>query len=330
MTQLRYPRPPGVGLVVIALVLWTTAVAAEIVRGGGSRATDCICVFDAAGANLPAPPKEPRRVDCTDGDAACDSDGSRNGRCAIDVRVCLNSTAVAGCTPQETDSVVVDHALDNGDPRFDPDFQALQQRIDFLGLPDNDVADDCTVPSSMTLALRPTSSAKMRKSKKRIRLAAEGVAGGKSRRDRDRLKVICRPEGDGIYLPTDLYEGTFDRIRNQIFSTSCALSACHDSETAAGGLILLPNVAYSQLVGVTPTNGLAAADGLERIAPGDPERSFLYRKITHDLLSGYGEGMPLGEPMLPEDWIELIRLWILGDASSGPAPETGWVEGTED
>ncbi|RMD85615.1 MAG: hypothetical protein D6815_01500, partial [Candidatus Dadabacteria bacterium] len=219
---------------------------ATIVAGGGSKTADCIAVFDATGANKPAPPKMPRRVDCTDGDPACDMDAVRNGSCTFDLRVCVNSTALAGCVPDLADSVTVDHAVDNGDRRFDPEFQALQQRVDLLGFPGNDLLDACTIPSTVTVRLKgPRPSSKMGTNRKRVRLLATGTAGGKTHKDRDRIKFICRPEGDRIYLPRDLYSGTFDRIAQQIFAPRCALSGCHDSETASASLILLPNAAYS-------------------------------------------------------------------------------------
>ncbi len=320
------------GLSVASLLVATfpAGLHAAIVGGGGSRTTDCISVFDAPGANSPAPPKTPRRVDCIDGDPFCDTDGLRNGVCIFDLRVCINSTAVIPCVPELADSVAVEHAIDNGDRRFDPDFQALQQRVDLLGFPGNDFFDACTIPGTITVRLKgPRPSSKMGAARKRVRLRATGTAGGKTRKDRDRIKFICRPEGDRIYLPRDLYAGTFDRIAQQIFAPRCALSGCHDSESASASLILLPNAAYSQTVGVTPTNSTAAGDGLLRITPADPVASFLYRKVTFDLPAGYGPGMPLSGPALDGNLTELIRLWILGDPVLGPAPATGWVAGTD-
>ena len=90
----------------------------------------------------------------------------------------------------------------------------------------------------------------------------------------------------------------------------------------------MPNAAYSQLVGVVPTNTVAAIDGLLRVTAGDPDASFLYLKVTHDLAAGYGLGMPLGKGMIDGELQEIIRLWILGDGVLGPAPQLGWVEGT--
>ncbi len=325
---------PYLSLAVAAIVatagLYVRPASAAVVRGGGSKKTDCLSVFDAPGANKPLPPKDPKHVDCVDGDPSCDADGLRNGSCSFDLRVCINSTAIAECVPELTDAVAVDHAVDNGDRRFDPDFQALQQRVDLLGFPGNDFLDACSLTSTVTVSLKgPKANSKMATNRKKVRLLTLGNAGGKARKDRDRIKFTCRPEGDRIYLPRDLYSGTFDRIGQQIFAQRCALSGCHDSETAANALVLLPNAAYSQLVGVSPTNPAALSDGLLRITPGDPVASFLYRKITFDLPAGYGSGMPLSGAALTPDLAELIRLWIIGDGVLGPAPETGWVTGTD-
>jgi hypothetical protein len=39
--------------------------------------------------------------------------------------------------------------------------------------------------------------------------------------------------------------------------------------------------------------------------------------------------MPLGKPTIPADLEEIIRLWIIGDGITGPAPQAGWVIGTD-
>jgi hypothetical protein len=284
-------------------------------------------VFEAPGANKPALPKTPKHVDCIDGDPACDADGLRNAVCIFDLQVCANATGLEKCTPEETDSIVVDHAVDDGDAKFDPDFQALQSRIDTLGFPDNDSLDVCTVASALNVPLRARSGNKFKKGKKRVKLAAEGdVLAKPFARDRDKMNFTCRPEGDGIYAPTDLYTSTFERISQQVFAPSCAISACHDSESGptSGNLILLPGAAYSQTVGVTPDNPIAAGAGLLRVTPNDEVASYLYRKITCDLAPGWGDCMPLVGPDVDADLIEIIRLWILDGA-----PSTGWVPGTD-
>jgi hypothetical protein len=306
-----------------ALVVASSAEA-TIVGGGGPRSTDCVSVFDAA-VNHPIPPRTPKNVDCVDGDPACDADGTRNAQCSFDLRLCVNSTAFATCTPVRADSLTVDHALDNGDRKFDPEFQALQQRADLLNFPDVTALDRCTLLTGITVRLRPPPSiGKWFKSHKVVTLTARGFATAKIATDRDRMKFTCRPEGDGLYGPRDLYTGTFDRIGQQLFVPTCAVSGCHDSETHQNDLILHPGGAHSELVGVTPFNGAAAADGLQLVLPGDPDMSFLYRKVTGDLLPAYGVRMPFGGPPVSNAMVDIIRLWILDGA-----PATGWVDGTD-
>lgn len=321
--------------ILLPLLAWCTvamgggASHAAIVDGGGAKATDCLGVFDVPGANKPAPPRAPRRVDCVDGDPTCDADGERNGRCEFDVRLCVNSSATSNCQPGETRSLTIAHAEDDGDPRFDPDFQALQLRADLFDLPD-DTPDLCTLNSAISVVLKgPTPRGKMRRNRKRVVMTTVGTVAVGQARDLDSMRFTCRPEGDRRYRARDLYAGTFDRIAQQIFAPRCAISACHDSESSQNNLELLPNSAYAQLVGIAPHNPLAAAGGLLRVLPGDPDASYLYRKITFALEPGWGDGMPLTGPPLSADLIELIRAWIVGDALLGPAPESGWVEGTD-
>src|SRR5262249_22218425 len=143
---------------------------AVVVGGGGSASTDCIAVIDAP-ANSPAAPATPKNVDCVDG-AMCDADHARHGRCLLHVTPCVNSTMIAGCSPFRADSLTIDHALDNGDPKFDTDFQALQSRANVLGFPDDENTDDCTIASAITVKLRPPTSpgTPFKKAKKVLRM----------------------------------------------------------------------------------------------------------------------------------------------------------------
>lgn len=316
-------------LVVIAATV--QPVLSATVVGGGSSTSDCALVLEIPGANKPAPPKAPKSVDCVDGDLACDSDGLRNGECVFPLQLCANSSALAGCTPDRLDAITVDHAIDDGsDPRFDVDFQALQLRATGLGLPTFS-GDDCTLSSAVTVKLRgPDTAGRMKSNRKILGVTATGaLASGAAVTDKDKVKFNCRPEGDGVYLVTDLYSGTFDRIRKQVFAQSCAISACHDSESHTGDLILLSGAAYSNLVGVTPFNSSAALDGVDRVTPGDENLSLLYLKIAGDVPTGYGSAMPYNAPSLDPALVELIRKWIVGDMVLGPAPENGWVTGTD-
>jgi hypothetical protein len=71
---------------------------------------------------------------------------------------------------------------------------------------------------------------------------------------------------------------------------------------------------YESLVGadgagVAVMNAVAAENGWLRVRPGDPEGSFLYRKLK---LPGAGEGapMPVGDVMLSEPYMQALQGWI--------------------
>ena len=71
----------GAALVLLALALPAAAACPGDcpVQGGGGARTDCYVEFDGLAPNEPA--AKPKRVRCTDGDPACDTDGVVNGAC---------------------------------------------------------------------------------------------------------------------------------------------------------------------------------------------------------------------------------------------------------
>lgn len=116
---------------------------------------------------------------------------------------------------------------------------------------------------------------------------------------------------------------SFARIQAEILNTSCATANCHAGASASSGLALTPDVAYEQLLGVTPANPNAVADGLRRVMPGKPDSSLLYHKLVfppghhvHD----YGNSMPSGTQGLTVGQLEYVRQWI-----AAGAPKTGNV-----
>lgn len=305
-----------------ALVLLLPAVAsATIVPGGGPRSLDCLAVFETPVVLAP----NVRQIRCVDGDPACDADGEVNGECRFPISVCANYSGEASCSLQGVQSMFLAHSEDNGDPKFDPDFQALQSRIDNQIDPPSSDADSCTSASNIVVRLKgPYPGNRCRQSAKTLKLTTTSTfQGNRFYTDSDTMKLTCRPS-PGSCDPLSLFDGTYDRIQKQIFNTSCAVSGCHDSESTAGGMLLEIGASYTQTVGVTPTNVTAQGLGWERITPGDPALSFLYHKVTGDLGVGLGSRMPLGRPPLAANLIEIIRLWILAGA-----PETGWVPGTD-
>jgi hypothetical protein len=134
--------------------------------------------------------------------------------------------------------------------------------------------------------------------------------------------VACSPDRPN---PEEISEAgsSFAVLQEQILTPSCAVSGCHDSRNAVGGLDLSPQVAYKNLVGAEPTNPNAKADKLLRIKAGDPYRSFLYTKLDSANLhttDGYGSPMPLGSRALAAGQLEFIKLWI-----AAGAPKNGSV-----
>ncbi len=299
-----------------------------IIGGGGGARTDCLLVL---GTVPNTPLARPRHIRCADG-APCDGDGTVNGVCQFPVIACSNSTFDARCTSPGVDTIVVDHALDNGDPDFDPDFQALQNVVDTLDT-ENDTPDDCTSDIDFRVFLQgPFSDSTCRRGRKLLRITTESdfVAGTVT--DRDRLRMICDPAPSGCD-PMVFFTSAFDRIQRQIFNQSCAVSGCHDSQTyvSSGNLLLEEGSALGNLIGVTPDNDAAETAGWLRVnktsmTTGDPETSFLFRKVSHDLPStDYGLGMPRLRPKLDQSLIDVIEAWILAGAPSGPDT---WPPGT--
>jgi hypothetical protein len=113
--------------------------------------------------------------------------------------------------------------------------------------------------------------------------------------------------------PTVTVEPTFTSIQQNVFAKSCATSSCHGAFGQRGGLILEGDDAYANLVGVLPSNEVALARKLPRVAAGKPDSSFLIVKLTGP---GEGEGdrMPQGNNPLNAQAIEAIRTWIANGA----------------
>ncbi|MEO1272497.1 MAG: hypothetical protein AAFX99_30750 [Myxococcota bacterium] len=105
-------------------------------------------------------------------------------------------------------------------------------------------------------------------------------------------------------------EATLETLQVQVFEPGCAMSGCHDAQVKAGDLDLSSaSASYAALVNVPADNGVAFENRWLRVKPGDPERSFLVRKLT---LPGIGEGfpMPVGNQELNGAWMTLVRDWI--------------------
>lgn len=104
-------------------------------------------------------------------------------------------------------------------------------------------------------------------------------------------------------------EVRFARDVAPLLKQYCA--TCHLTGDEPGSMALHPKGAYQSLVGVK-----SEESALLRVAPGKPDESYLYLKITgqHLKAGGVGEAMPFGTEPLSDADIALIRQWILDGA----------------
>ena len=97
---------------------------------------------------------------------------------------------------------------------------------------------------------------------------------------------------------------TFTRVQGEVFSPSCALSGCHAGSAPQAGMDLSPGASYGSVVGVVSVQ----RSDLARVQPGDPERSYLVKKLRGDPDIS-GSPMPLSGSVSDEarrlvvDWV---------------------------
>ncbi len=123
-------------------------------------------------------------------------------------------------------------------------------------------------------------------------------------------------------LPASLFaQSTFDEV-HAIFQLKCT-TGCHSGGSPSGQLNLSGTTAevYQRLININPINPAAITEGYKLVDPGYPDRSFLFRKVAHDIDPGVnyltnqmGNPMPSNLNQLDDDQIELIRQWILWGA----------------
>ncbi len=316
------------------LVAARPAIATEV-GGGGSSRVDCLATFQA---DVNTPITKPRSIRCKDGDPSCDLDGIVNGVCNFKVAVCANSSFnPSACDLHGVRIITVDHAADNGDPKFDTEFQALQTRIDSeIGPYPNSTSDVCTAATNFFVPVQgPLKDNKCKKGKKQIRLVTESTAAagmGTILVDKDKLDLVCDPPLNGCD-PGQMFSGTYDRVQRQIFDQNCAVSGCHDSNSFmnAAHLLLEASAFPGNLINATPTHADAAALGWKRIfqidaMTGDTDKSFILHKVNGDFPStgDFGVRMPKDHKKLDTTLINVLTLWI-----QAGAPDTGWVPGTD-
>lgn len=123
----------------------------------------------------------------------------------------------------------------------------------------------------------------------------------------------CDENLSSVAGPTPNLTPTFSSIQRDIFHAadssgrpSCA--TCHNPTGIAFravGLDLSSATAYASLVGVPSRE----KPGLLRVAPGDPENSYIIHKLEGraDII---GERMPQSGPYLTDGQVSIIKRWI--------------------
>jgi Bacterial Ig-like domain len=105
----------------------------------------------------------------------------------------------------------------------------------------------------------------------------------------------------------------FQSIQDNVFTPIC--SKCHIGASAPEGLQLDAAHSYNLLVGVPS----AENPSLLRVKPGDPDNSYMVRKIEGPTAGIIGMQMPLGENPLSPATIAAIRQWVTNGAPNAPA-----------
>jgi hypothetical protein len=137
-------------------------------------------------------------------------------------------------------------------------------------------------------------------------MACAGCAGNGAGLDQNG-QPISSGGGSGGPVTAD-----FKSIQDNVFTPIC--SQCHIGASAPEGLQLDAAHSYNLLVGV-PSN---EQPSLLRVNPGDPNDSYMVRKIEGAQGISGGQ-MPLGETPLPQGTIDAIRQWISNGAANTPA-----------
>ncbi|MBV8503169.1 MAG: hypothetical protein JO006_15815 [Paucibacter sp.] len=128
-------------------------------------------------------------------------------------------------------------------------------------------------------------------------LAMPGCGGGSG----EGLDANGRPIGEGAN-PSGPLLPTYASIQSHVFTPIC--SACHAGGSAPEGLRLDAANAYALTVNVSSVE----VPSMKRIAPGNPDQSYLVQKIEGH--ASVGARMPYGGPYLDDATIATIRLWI--------------------
>jgi hypothetical protein len=110
--------------------------------------------------------------------------------------------------------------------------------------------------------------------------------------------------GGGAVDETGPLRPSLRSIQGRVFNRTCGGSNCHLDVIKESGLSHKPGESHRSLVNAPS----AQIVGVRLVAPGDPDSSYLMRKLEGRGL--VGERMPQGKPPLTREEIGVIREWI--------------------
>jgi hypothetical protein len=115
----------------------------------------------------------------------------------------------------------------------------------------------------------------------------------------------CDEKLSDLTGPTPNLQPTFSSIQSEILSQRCV--GCHNGvgRFLPGVMNLTEGNAYASLAGVASIE----QTGLQRVAPGDPENSYLIHKVE-GRAGITGQRMPLTGTALTDGQILVIKRWI--------------------
>ena len=252
----------AVQTLLLLVALATPAASAcppDCVPGGGPAANDCLVQFGGIPAST---------TTCTDGNPACDVDGTIDGVCTFGLTACVG-VATTTCTPAALTVPV------RVGPAASPVARALQGALAALGTQ----SAACTAPG-LAVPVR-ASFAGVAAGVARLTILARAGA----RHDRDRLTLTCNPAAAGPSLA----------VVQPILTARCAVVGCHQGTPPTSEPTLEDGRTHDAVVAVASTN----VPSLRIVAPGDIAGSYLARKILGKRIVDHTSRMPLGCPKTP-------------------------------
>lgn len=123
---------------------------------------------------------------------------------------------------------------------------------------------------------------------------------------RDLNKIADCAVGGGNGSPATLTE-----LQNDFFTPTCDSFGCHNADSASAGLVLAAGMSFAELVNEPSSQ----RSDLDRVEPGDPENSYIVKKLRGDGDIN-GQRMPEGGPFLSDAELARVSSWISDGAQN--------------